>query len=173
MASKEKFEHFKYLCVLAMQKLHVFSHGDTEIQEILGTLESSINDIEERLEEFYDVLSDYESPHFRDAVLATIDGVREKSGDMEDLVYDRIIEHINTNLIGKNWISDAKDQLDIEMEEKTPLLIELFRQRQQMLDGGPVPPNMEKETQSLNPSDAQRVYYPDAVRTVNFTEFGE
>jgi hypothetical protein len=172
-ASKKKFEHFKYLCILAMQKLHMFSHGDTEIQEIMGALESSINDVEERLEEFYDVLSDYESPDFRDAVLASIDSVKEKSNEMEELVYDRIIEHINTNLIGKNWMSDAKDQLNIEMEEKTPLLIELFRQRQQMMEGGSAPPNMEKETQALNPSDAQRVYYPDSVRNVNFTEFGE
>jgi hypothetical protein len=169
-ASKEKFERFKYLCILAMQKLYNFSNGDTDIKEIIGTLESSIIEVEDKLEEFYDVLSDYESPHFRNAVLSTIDGIRKKSEDLNDLVYDRIIEHINTNLIGKTWMSDAEDQLNIEMEKKTPLLLELFKQRQEMLGAAP---NMAKENQALNPSDAQRVYYPDAVRTVNFTEFGE
>lgn len=170
-ASKEKFEQFKYLCILAMQKLHSFSNGDTEIQEILSTLESSVVEVEDQLEDFYDVLSDYESPHFREAILSSIDGIREKSDNLVDLVYDRIIEHINTNLIGKTWMSDAEDQLNLEMDEKTPLLIELFKRRQEMIDGKH--PNMEKDTQALNPSDAQRVYYPDAVRTVNFTEFGE
>lgn len=170
-ASKEKFENFKRLCILAMQKLNNFSNGDTEIREIIGTLESSVIDIEQKLEEFYDVLSDYESPDFRDAVLSTIDGVKTKAEEFNDLVYDRIIEHINANIIGKTWMSDAEDQLNIGVEEHTPLLLELFKQRQQMLDGKY--PNMEKDTQALNPSDAQRVYYPDAVRTVNFTEFGE
>ena len=170
-ASKEKFENFKRLCILAIQKLNNFSKGDMEIQEIIGALESAIIDIEQKLEKFYDVLSDYESPDFRNDVLSTIDDVRRKSEEFNDLVYDRIIEHINANLIGKTWMSDAEDRLNLDVKEHTPLLLELFKQRQQMLDGKY--PNMGKDTQALNPSDAQRVYYPDAVRNVNFTEFGD
>lgn len=169
-ASKKKFEKFKYFCVLAMQKLHNFSNGDTEIKEIMSTLELAVIEVEDKLEEFYDVLSDYESRHFREAILSTISSIREKADDLVDLVYDRIIEHINTNLIGKSWMSDAEDRLNLEIEEKTPLLLQLFKQRQKMLG---LTPDIAKEEQALNPSDAQRAFYPDAVRTVNFTEFGE
>jgi len=170
-ASKEKFENFKYLCVLSIQKINHFANGDMEIKEIISTFESSVLNVEDEVEDFFDILGDYESEDFQEKVLESIDSIKNKAEELNDLVYDSIIDHIDTNIVGKTWMSENNSKFKIEKEEKIPMVLELYKKRQELL--GNKMYAVEKEKQILNPSDAPRVYSPDSARTVNFTEFGE
>lgn len=169
-ANKKKFEKFKYLALMSIKKINHFSRGDAEIQEIVNSLESSAQELTDKVEKFYEALSNYQAEDFQDQVLEAINLIRSKSENFEDLVDDRIIEHINTNIIGKTWLHENQDKMHIEDKpEFSPLIVELYQERQQK-EGLP---SSSQEQQAMNPSDAQRVWHPDATRYVNFTEFQE
>lgn len=171
-ASKEKFNNFKKRAFVAIRKLDYFSKGDQDIRELITSFEAAINELEEKLSDFYDAISDYRSPGFRDNVLSSIEDVRESQESIDELISDRIIEHIDTEILAKTWLSGQKDQFNVVDEEKKSLITELFEERQKLLNPESFP-NQEKMNQALNPSDAQKAYYPDHVRTMNIGETGE
>lgn len=169
---KDNFNDLKTIALLAMRKLDNFAAGDTSIQEIINSFVDSVEDVEKLVTKFLDVMGDYESETFREDVMSTIDAVRGQTGKLESLVKDRIIEHIDTNILSNNWMSSKTDELQLEIDEKQPLITELFEERQKALDPGSFP-TTNKQTQSLNASDAQKAYYPDHIRTMNIGEFEE
>jgi hypothetical protein len=169
---KNNFNDLKTVALLAIRKLDNFATGDTAIQEIINSFVDSVEDVEKLVTKFLDVMGDYESDKFREDVMSTIDAVRTQTGKLEVLVKDRIIEHIDTNILSNNWMSSKRDELKLEIEDKAPFITELFEERQKALDPGSFP-SSSKQTQSLNLSDAQRAYYPDHMRTMNIGEFGE
>lgn len=169
-ASKEKFEKFQLVSLLAIRKLNNFTKADNEIQEIVNTFKDSVLDVKVTVEELYELLSNLDNlqnESFREDVLKSIDEVKSQSESLSELVYDRIIEHINSNIIGESWLNEMDSKIKDDGPQK-PLMMQLFDERQNILEGDMV--SMEKDNQALNLSDAQRAYYADQQRTVNFTE---
>ncbi len=171
-ASIRKFNKFKKRAFLAMRRLDYFSKGDRDIQELISSFESAIGELEDGLQDFYDALSNYEAPEFRDDVLASVESVRKAHESLETLISDRIIEHIDTDILAKSWMSDKRDEFDYKDEERKALITQLFEERQKMLDPSSFP-GSNKQQQALNPSDAPRAYHPDHARVMNIGVFGE
>ena len=168
---KENFNELKTIALLAIRKMNHFTIGDTAIQEIVNSFIDSVEDVEKLVNNLLDVLSDYESETFRNDVISSIDAIRTQSSKLETLIKDRIIEHIDTNILSNNWMSSKRDELDLEPEEDTPLISELFEERQKALNPNEFPAS-SKVPQAYNASDAQKAYYPDHIRTMNIGEFG-
>lgn len=169
---RQNFNDLKTVALLAIRKLNHFATGDTAIQEIINSFVDSIEDLEKLVNKFLDTMSDYESNTFRNDVMSSIDAIRSQSSNLESLVKDRIIAHIDTNILANNWMSSKTDELHLDMGDEQPLIVELFEERQKALEPGSFPVSSKQE-QALNTSDAQKAYYPDHMRTMNIGEFGE
>jgi hypothetical protein len=48
-------------------------------------------------------------------------------------VNDRILEHIDTNILAKNWESLVNDKYQEKVKNKTPLVVQLYKERQEAL----------------------------------------
>ncbi len=173
---KENFNTVKKHALMAIRKLNTFSNGDSAIRELISTFEESVGDVELYVSKFLDILkNDYESPEFREKVVETIDKIKSNAERLDDLVYDRIIDHIDTNILTKSWMHDIDVDVDIDInldEEHIPLIVELFNEREKELNGDF--PAAEKTEQSLNMSDAQRMLFPNFMeRGNNIGNFGE
>lgn len=169
---KDNFNELKTVALLAIRKLDHFASGDTAIQEIINSFVDSVEDVEKLVNKFLDVMGDYESDTFREDVMSAIDAIRGQTSKLESLVKDRIIEHIDANILSNNWMSSKTDELQLELDDKKPQIVELFDERQRALNPGAFP-DTNKKPQALNVSDAQRAYYPDHVRTMHIGEFEE
>jgi len=169
---KENFNVLKTVALLAIRKLDRFATGDTSIQEILNSFIDSIEDVEKLVNKFLEIMSDYESESFRTDVMSSIDGIKSQSSKLETLVRDRIIDHINTNILSNNWMSSQRDELNLEIEERAPLITELFDERQKALDPNSFPSGAG-EGQTLNPGNAQKIHYSNHLSTMQIGEFGE
>ena len=172
-SSIKKFNKFKKRAFLAIRRLDKFSNGDKDIQELISSFESSVGELEEGLTSFYEALGNYEAPEFRDDVLSSIEAVKAAHESLEDLITDRIIEHIDTEILAKSWMSERKNEFHVTDDERRALITQLFDERQQMLDAPEGFPGSSKMQQAFNPSDAQKIYYPDHMRNMNIGEFGE
>lgn len=170
-ASKDKFEKFKARVVLAIQKLHYFSNGDTEIQELISSFEQGAEGVTKKVEEFYEIMEDLENPEFKNSIMSAIDTIKVEVDELNEITKDRIIKHIDEHLIGKTWMTETKDKLNVDFENSVPLITQLFDERKEMQEGSSFP-SLGKDNQALNVSDAQKASYPDRIRTMNIDDFG-
>jgi len=164
---KENYEKIMQASAEALNEFDFFS-SDTQTLEILNSFESSIKDVEKQIEIFLEAVEDYESDNFRNGVIKGIEGVKKQSAQVENLVKERIIEHIDANILAKDWIADTNSDLKDKMKERDPMVTRLFQERQNALESatsgnGMVQPS--KKEQSLNPSDAASIRFP--------TDFGQ
>lgn len=168
---KENYNKVIRRAFLAVKELNYFT-PDSKIQELINSFIDSIQEVEEQVNIFLKVLKDYRAPDFREQVISAIDNIKKQSEQAENLIKDRIIEHIDANILATNWVESAGDELSSKIKDKIPLIVRLFTERQNVIEGvgnG----NMaepEKDTQALNPSDAQKITYPDFVRTMHIGE---
>jgi len=169
---KDNFEKVKKYALVAIRKLNKFTDGDSDIVEIVNTFEEAIGGIEDDVSKFLDILkNEYESEDFRKLVIDIVDNIKSKSDRLEDLVYNRIIDHINVNILTKSWMHDI-DVDDNDDDDNIPYIVQLVKEREEKL--GNDFPAADKKEQSLNLSDAQRMYYPDHMSNdTNTGNFGE
>ncbi len=165
---KENFNKIKAQSLLAIKKLNYFSVGDDSIQELINSFTEGVDNVEDEVVKFFGVLDDYRSSDFISNILSTINSIKAQGEQLDNLIKDRIIEYVDKNILAKSWMNTL-DDMDTTIEDRVPLVTELFKERQEALHPEMFPAS-SKNQQAFNPSDAQRVYYPDYTRKVNIGE---
>lgn len=163
---KENYNKVKALSLKAIQLLNYFG-TDTHTLEVINSFKDSVQDLEKQITIFMDILDNYQSPDFRNNVITAIEGAKKQSAQVEKLIKDRIIEHIDDNILAKNWVSNTGDALHLKIKDKIPLITELFNERQKALQHAI--PDIQKRPQTMNPGNIQRVYYPTDERNADLT----
>jgi flagellar hook-basal body complex protein FliE len=132
---KEKFDKIMrkaYRCMLLMGEFNT----DSAIAEMMTTFMAAMKDVEKQVNVLLSIFSNLNSAEFKNYLIASIDSVRKQVNQVRQLVNDRILEHIDTNILAKNWMSDLSERYHHTVKEKTPLVVELFKERQQALQSG-------------------------------------
>lgn len=166
---KENYNKVKALALKSIQLLNYFS-TDTHTLELINAFQDSIQDVEKQVTIFLDILDNYRSPDFKNNVITAIEGVKKQSAQADKLIKDRIIDHIDANILAKNWVTNIGDALHLKIQDRVPLITELFNERQKALDSAvSVVPDVEKRPQTMNPGNTQRIYYPTDLRNADET----
>jgi hypothetical protein len=150
---KENYNKMKEYALYSIRSLNEFS-SDSKIKEIVDAFRSSISDLEDSVVKLLETLSDYESTTYRDDVVKQIETIKEYTDNTRELIKDRIIQHVETNILADSWLENTEKMLE-EKENQIPKT-----QPGQNLMVDPA-----KKEQQMNPSDASGVYYPDQART--------
>lgn len=169
---KENFNKVKIHALLAIRKLNFFSTGDSSIKELLNTFESSIDSVEKEVNNLLSTMkNDFESADFRDSIINTIDKIKTQADELEEVINDRVIDHIDQHILAENWMQSTKEVLKLDDGIELPLVTQLFNERKEKLTDFPA---ANKSEQSFNAGDAQRMLYPDHMsRDTNTGNFGE
>ena len=166
---KENYNSFKKSSYIALGKLNHFA-VDTQITELLSSFQESMKEVENEVNNLLKILGKHKLPNFKANSLAAIDNIKKQGKQVANLIKDRIIEHINTNIIAETWASTTSKDLNMVVEEKVPHLIQLYKDRGKEKGKGNKIPVEPTQPQALNPSDAQSVWTPTHTRT---REIGE
>ncbi|KKN74497.1 hypothetical protein LCGC14_0390140 [marine sediment metagenome] len=172
---KDNFNEVKTHALMGIRKLNKFTTGDNVVRELINTFVDSIGDVEGFVEAFLNTLkNDIQSSDFRDKVISTIDQIKKQAAELDEFIYDTIIEHIDRDFLTKTWMNETGDELSIDINKtELPLVTRLREEREKALnpDAFPAP---EAPGQSLNMSDAQRMLYPNRMPgDTNMGNFGE
>lgn len=146
---KKRYNKIKLLAFYAMQLFNNFSN-DTRSIELINAFESDFNILIKSVEDVLDVLSNYKSESFKDSLLASIDIVKKESAELEQLIRDRIIDHLNSNILNTSWSKDLG-----EIKNKEPALISIHQNNV---------PHIQKRPQVLNPTNTQSTLNPSDLR---------
>lgn len=130
--TKNIFEDIIKHGLMAVSLMGDFS-TDSDVEELMGSFVSSIKDLEKQVNYLLSIFSNLNSTEFRDSLLASIDSVKKKSSQLKQLINDRILEHIDTNILAKNWESLVNDRYQNKVKDKTPLMVQLYNERQKAL----------------------------------------
>jgi dGTP triphosphohydrolase len=106
---------------------------DTATEELMDSFMGSIRELEKYIETFVSIFSNMNSSEFRNHLVSTIDSIKKQLNQIRQLVTDRILEHIDSNILAKDWAKDLSERFDEPLQERVPLVVELFRERQKVL----------------------------------------
>lgn len=162
---KKNFNRVMQLSLYALDKFQYFS-TDTEISELISTFKDSVEDVEKQVNIFLDILNDYESTDFRKHVLSTIEGCQKQCVQLKEMIKDRIIDHIDANILTKNWVTNTGNELNFKIQNRIPLITQLYNERKKALEEVGKAPDITKQPQPLN----SVVMSPNDLRETNSEE---
>lgn len=129
----DNFNEFKkqsFKCVEVMQN---FS-SDTQTLKLLKSFISAINDLEVKVNRFSELFSDLEDKDFSKNAVSAMEEIQADCEDIGEIVDERIKEHIQTNILNRSWVDNVSDELQVKIEPKAPLILDLFNKRQDQLN---------------------------------------
>ncbi len=129
----EHFNNFKqnaFKCVNVMQE---FS-SDTQTLKLMKSFISSIDDLERKVNKFINLFGDLEAKSFPQDIVKAIEDIQKQCNDVSEIADERIKTHIQTNILATSWVDSVSSDLQMKLEEKTPLIIDLFNERQNQLN---------------------------------------
>lgn len=107
--------------------------ADPNTEQILKAFNDQIKELEEEINVFLSIFENLNSVDFKNNLISSIDSVKKTVNKTRQIINDRILEHIDTNILAKNWISDLSKKYHKDVKERVPLVVELFRERQNAL----------------------------------------
>lgn len=131
--SVENFNEFKktaFQCVKIMQDFA----NDTQTLKLMKSFISTIDELEIKVNRFVDLFDDLEVKTFANDVVQNIQAIQDECEDIEEIIDERIKDHIQQNILATNWVDTVGDELQMKIEPKTPLILDLFNKRQDQLN---------------------------------------
>jgi replicative superfamily II helicase len=131
--SVDNFNIFKkaaFQCVHAMQEFA----SDTQTLKLMKSFISSIDDLEVKVNSFVDLFSDLEAKDFSTQIVSSIEDIQQQCSDIEEIIDERIKDHIQQNILATNWTDSVGKEMQMTIEPKVPLILDLFNQRQDQLN---------------------------------------
>lgn len=129
----ENFNNFKkssFNCVNIMQEFA----SDTQTIKLMKSFIAAIDDLESKVNSFVDLFNDLEDKDFASNVVKSIESIQDQSESIEEIIDERIKKHIQSNILASSWVDTVGDDLEMKIEKKTPLLLDLFNKRQDQLN---------------------------------------
>jgi hypothetical protein len=131
--SIENFNEFKVAAFKCINVMQVFS-SDTQTLKLMKSFISSIDDLEVKVNSFADVFNDLESKEFAKTVVTSIENIQKQCEEIDEIIDERIKSHIQSNILAKSWVDTVSDDLQMRVQKKTPLILDLFNKRQDQLN---------------------------------------
>jgi hypothetical protein len=164
----ELFSEFKKRSFLAIKKLNFFNK-DSHIKELINSFINDVGDLEKITNDIVEAITSYKDPDYSSNIVSLIDSFEEIELQVENFINDRIIDHIDTNILARNWMDNTDDNFDSTLVEEIPFVTQLLQEREKAFDG--LFPEQGKDSNPLNPSDAQQMWYPGHLKDQR--NFGE
>jgi hypothetical protein len=129
----ENFNEFKKKAFQCVNVMQIFN-SDTQTLKLMKSFITAIDDLESKVNKFVEVFNDLESKSFPADVVKLIEEIQTQCEDLAEIIEDRIKNHIQTNILASSWVDSVGDDLQTKIEEKTPLIMDLFNKRQDQLN---------------------------------------
>ena len=134
-----KFKQEAFKCVDAMQTFA----ADSQVVKLMKSFINTIDQLETVVNKFSDLFDDLRSKDFSKNVVTEIEAIQKVCDEVEEIIDERIKDHIQNNILATNWVDSISNDLQMKVEKKTPLILDLFNKRQDQLN------NMIKERTSI------------------------
>jgi hypothetical protein len=124
----ENFESLKDIAGVVVKDMKSFNF-DTHIVELVSAFTDEVGDIEDQVKFLTDAIANYDHTSYKDNVTSCAEAVKKEVAELNKFIYDRIIDHMNSNILGKNWV----EKKHIKFDESEPAVSRLYKEREERL----------------------------------------
>jgi len=128
----DNFNEIKIFIVGCISDFNYFS-SDPNIAELIASFNDNISNIQNVLENLASGLDNWQDKDYRNNIMKSIETVKKETEQLEKLINDRIITHINTNILTKNWTDNLDDKLKSSIKSKEPYIKQLQEEKEKKL----------------------------------------
>jgi hypothetical protein len=129
----KQFNIFKYASFKCVKSMQHFS-SDTQTLKLMKSFISSIDDLQIKVNKFVELFSNLQDKDFVKNIVENIESIQDHSETIDSVIDERIKPHIQNNILASNWVDDVSNELQIKLNKKTPIIIDLFNKRQEQLN---------------------------------------
>ena len=129
----ENFNIFKKSAFKCVDLMQVFS-TDTQTLKLVKSFISAIDTLEASVNKFVDLFNDLQAKNFVIDIVSNIEAIQKQCDDVDEIIDERIKSHIQTNILATSWVDAISNDLQMKLKKKTPLIMDLYNQRQQQLN---------------------------------------
>lgn len=126
----DKFKKTAFQCVNLMQTFNT----DTQTFKLMKSFISSIDQLEVQVNHFAELFKDLKSKDFPKDVVTGIENIQKQCDDIDEIIDERIKSHIEKNILATSWVDSISNDLQMQIEKKTPLVVDLYNSRQEQLN---------------------------------------
>jgi len=105
---------------------------DTSVEDVMSSFTSQFKELNSMVALFLSIFDDLNDPELKKNIISTIDSIKKNTNQIKQLINDRILDYLDTNVLAKSW-TDTLDENQDETNERTPLVMRLFQERQEAL----------------------------------------
>jgi len=131
----ENFEQLKDLASICVKDLNYFK-SDTHMNELINSFTNEFGDFEDQIVILKSIMSNWELPTYKDSIVKCVENIKKDIIDIKKLIYDRIIDNINTNILAKNWVDKVDTETNSTIKDNEPLISRLYHEREEKLNKG-------------------------------------
>lgn len=125
-----KFKVSSFQCIKIMNKFST----DTQTVKLLKSFINSIGELEIEVNLFVDRFDDLKDKEFTKNVTTAINAIQKKCTKIEELIDERIIKHIQDNILAKTWVNNVGDSLNIKIDKEVPDILKWHKVMQDKLN---------------------------------------
>ena len=114
----QKFDIVKIEAMKAITLLNAFAK-DSSILELINSFKDEIEELDQNLNDLAEGLGNYKSPEFGKTFIDVVDKIKKNVEDLERFVNERIIAHLNENILVKNWTAHFENKKDKAQQNQT------------------------------------------------------
>ena len=129
----DNFEEFKIAAFKAIRAIQQFS-SDTQTIKIIKSFVSEVDELEVKLDKFVLLFKDLEDKEFVKNIVTSMEDIQKQCKNIEEIVEERVKKHIQNNILATSWIDEIGENLEIKLEKNTPIILQLFEERQKSLN---------------------------------------
>lgn len=130
----DNFNKFKKAAFKAYVIMQPFT-SDTQTEKLMKSFVSAIEDIETQVNRFVDLFDNLKAEDFSKGIVTAIENIKKEIVQLEQIVDERVKNHLQTNILARNWVDSVSNELQEKVEKKSPLVMQLVEDRMKMLDG--------------------------------------
>lgn len=129
----ENFNHFKEMCFRCVNTMQTFA-SDTRSVKLMKSMITAIDELEIDVNNFVDIFDDLQNKDFSKNIVSAIENIQKQCDDIEEIIDERIKPHIQNNILATSWVDSVSQGLQVKIEKQTPLILDLYNQRQEQLN---------------------------------------
>lgn len=129
----DNFDEFKKSAFQCVNLMQIFE-SDTQTQKLMKSFITSIDQLEIKVNQFADLFNDLQSKEFPKDVVAHLEDIQKQCDEIDQIIDERIKSHIQENILATSWVDSISNDLQTKIEQKTPLIVDLFNRRQDQLN---------------------------------------
>lgn len=129
----DNFNLFKQMAFKCVHSMQHFS-ADTQSVKLMKSFINSIDQLEVSVNNFAELFLDLESKDFPQKIVEKIEKIQTQCDEIEEIIDERIKSHIQKNILATSWVDSVSNELQMQIERKTPLVLDLFDKRQDQLN---------------------------------------